>query len=133
MAFRIDRYESEKFTAGKWVGIEEDSHLKVAYKGNHEYLDHLMAVEKKYQRKYGDVLTADQSLTLHCEAIALGLLKDWDNVGVNGETTAYTPELGTLALKQNPMLMEFVLAQANNLGRFDRDTPDSKSAAAEQE
>lgn len=133
MAYRIDKYESEKFTEGKWVGIEGKSHLKVAYKGNHEYLDHLMAVEKKYYRKYGDELTADQQLTLHCEAIALGLLKDWDNVGVNGETTDYTPELGAEALKQNPMLMEFVLAQANNIGRFDRDIPDSKSAAAEQE
>lgn len=131
MTFRVDRYESEKFTTGKWVAIEGKSHLKVAYKGNAEYLDHLMQVEKKYSRKYGNELTADQQLTLHCEAMALGLLKDWDNVGVNGETPAYTPELGALALKQNPMLMEFVLAQANNIHRFDRDIPDSKSNATE--
>ncbi|CAO1664311.1 Phage tail protein [Halomonas sp. NYA30] len=129
MAFNVDRYEHEKFATGKWVSIEGDSHLKVAYMRNCEYLDQQRSVEKRYRYKYGDEMTADQRLSMHCEAIALGLLKDWDNVGVNGETPAYTPEIGTEALKQNPMLLDFVQMQANNLERFGREIMDSKSSA----
>lgn len=124
MAFRVDRYEHEKFASGKWITIEGTSRLKVAYSRNAEYLDHLIAVEKKYRRRYGNELTADQRMTMHCEAIALGLLKDWEDVGVNGETTAYTTELGTEALKQNPALLDFVQLQAGKLERFEREIDD---------
>ncbi|OWV31259.1 hypothetical protein [Halomonas campaniensis] len=121
MTYRIDKYEHEKFASGKWVTIEGTSRLKVAYKGNAEYLDHLMEVEKKYSRKYCNELTADQRMAMHCEAIALGMLKDWEDVGVNGETPAYTPELGAEALKQNPVLLDFVKTQSGNLDRFERE------------
>lgn len=131
MTYRIDKYEHEKFASGKWVTIEGTSRLKVAYKGNAEYLDHLMEVEKKYRRKYSDELTADQRMAMHCEAIALGILKDWEDVGVNGETPVYTTELGAEALKQNPALLDFVKMQSGNLDRFEREIKDSESAPNE--
>jgi hypothetical protein len=118
--FELDAFEADSFEDGLWFPIVGDSKLKIARAGNPEYLRTLEKLEKSFRREHGEKLTPEARQSLNCQAIAKGLLKDWENVNERGKAVAYTPELGAKYLRRNPKLLGFVLDKANSLEDWER-------------
>lgn len=119
--FELNAYDADKFTDGVWSTIQGDSRLRIARAGNTEYLKARRRLEKEFRREHGDKLTPEQEQSLNCQAIAEGMLKDWENINLNGEPVAYSVEVGARYLKRNPKLLEFVLTKANDLEAWERE------------
>lgn len=127
-AFELNAYDADKFTDGVWSTIQGDSRLKIARAGNTEYLKARRRLEKEFRREHGDKLTPEQEQSLNCQAIAEGMLKDWENITLNGEPVAYSVEVGARYLKRNPKLLEYVLNKANDLEQWEREDTQEQSA-----
>lgn len=118
--FELDAFEADSFEDGLWFPIMGDSKLKIARAGNPEYLRTLEKLEKSFRREHGEKLTPEARQSLNCQAIAKGLLKDWENVNERGKAISYTPEIGAKYLRRNPKLLGFVLDKANSLEDWER-------------
>lgn len=118
--FELDAFEADSFEEGLWFPIVGDSKLKIARAGNPEYLRTLERLEKSFRREHGEKLSPEARQSLNCQAIAKGLLKDWENVNERGKAVAYTPEIGAKYLRRNPKLLSFVLDKANSLEDWER-------------
>lgn len=118
--FELDAFEADSFEEGLWFPIVGDSKLKIARAGNPEYLRTLEKLEKSFRREHGEKLSPEARQSLNCQAIAKGLLKDWENVNERGKAVAYTPEIGAKYLRRNPKLLSFVLDKANSLEDWER-------------
>lgn len=118
--FELDAFEADSFEDGLWFPIVGDSRIKVARSSNPQYLRIVEKLEKSFRRSHGEKLSPDARLALNCQAIAMGLLKDWENVNERGKPVAYTPEIGAKYLKRNPRLLGFVLDKANSLEDWER-------------
>lgn len=120
-AFELNAYDADKFTDGLWFTIQGDSRLKIARAGNTQYLNARRRLEKEFRREHGDKLTPEQEQSLNCQAIAEGLLKDWENINLNGQPVEYAVEIGARYLKRNPKLLGFTLEKANELEAWERE------------
>ncbi|MCE8020178.1 hypothetical protein HOP51_08625 [Halomonas sp. MCCC 1A11036] len=128
MAFRVDTYDPELFTAGVWEEFQ-GGRFKIAYHGNTDYRQALSDLGKRYRKRYGDELTPEQSDEMHAEAIAMGLLKDWEKVEATDQDgkpvdLEYSVENATAALLANLDLVNFVVRRSHDLSRFKRDRDD---------
>ncbi len=111
----LESFDADSFETGIWFPVDGDSELKIARAGNAAYMQEYERLEKSFRKEHGNKLTPEQRQSLNCQAMSVGLLKDWKNVTLKGEVTEYTPQLGAKYLKRNPKLLSYVLDKANDL------------------
>lgn len=131
MAYVANRYDSALFTAGVWSEYE-GGRFKIALKGNVNYRQALLDVVKKYRRRYGDEMTPGQQDEMHAEAMAIGLLTDWENVKAydqDGKSVElpYSVENATALLLADPSLVDFIVSQSRIYQRFERKRVDGEA------
>lgn len=119
--FELEAFDADSFETGVWFTVQGDSRLKIAKAGNVTYQAEYQRLEKSFRKEHGKELTPEQQQSLACQSIALGLLKDWENVNLNGQAVDYTPNLGAKYLKRNPKLLSYVLEKANDLEAWERE------------
>jgi len=95
-------------------GIWKDfsgARLKIGRAGSVEFLRAVESLEKPYRKKIArDSLSVTVKRDLNLRALARAVLLDWDGVlDSEGKTIAYTEDLGTSALGNDPDLLEFVM------------------------
>lgn len=118
--FDLDAYDADSFTAGIWFTIKGETRVKIAQAGNTEYKKARRRLEKEFRKAHGNELTPEQELSLNCQAIAEGLLKDWQNMNLGGKDCPYSVQKATYGLKNNPKLLGFVLEKSNDLEAWER-------------
>lgn len=115
MSFNARRNDPQKFTAGTWVEIL-GGQFKVARAGNPEYEK---ALEDSGYRKKEEPSAKQRALY---EAIATGVLKDWQDVEDDkGEAIPYSVDNAVTVLQENPDLVGRILNEANDLANFRRE------------
>ncbi len=117
----LEAFEADSFETGVWFTVQGDSQLKIAKAGNVNYQTEYQRLEKSFRKEHGKELSPEHHQSLACQSIALGLLKDWKNVNLNGEPVEYTPQLGAKYLKRNPKLLSYVLEKANDLELWEKE------------
>lgn len=117
----LESFEADNFETGIWFPVDGDSELKIARAGNTSYLHEYERLEKSFRKEHGNKLSAEQRQSLNCQAMSLGLLKDWKKVTLNGDVIDYTPQLGAKYLKRNPKLLTYVLEKANDMDAWERE------------
>lgn len=125
MAFVFDRYDTEKFEAGTWEEFR-GGRFKIARIGNPCYRDAVRRLEKQYRKKHGDELSAEHQDEMHAEAMAIGLLTDWEDIqkrGPKGETVEvpYSVEDAKTLLLRDPELVSFIAKKSTDLERFENE------------
>lgn len=119
--FDLEAYDADSFTAGIWFTIKGETKVKIAKAGNTEYKNARRRLEKEFRKEHGNELTAEQEQSLDCQAIAEGILKDWECMNLGGKDCPYSVQKATYGLKRNPKLLGFVLEKANDLEAWERE------------
>lgn len=124
MAFRIDRYDAEKFTEGEWDEIE-GGQFKIARINNPVYLDAQRRLEKEFRQKYGEELTAEQEREKDARLVGEGLLRDWADIEAQGEdgkieSVPYSLENVATLLRNRPDIIPKIAQKAVDMERFER-------------
>lgn len=117
----LNAYDADKFTDGVWFTVQGDSRLRIAYAGNTVYKKARRRLEKEFRREHGNSLTPDQEISLNAQSIAEGILKDWENINLDGKDCPYSVQKAAYGLKNNPKLLGFVLDRANDLEAWERE------------
>lgn len=126
MAYRFNRYDTDKFTDGEWVEIE-GGQFKVAKYGNAEHLEVAEEINKRNKRKYqsGDV-PVQVMIEDSAEELARGVLKDWKDI--EGEDEAGKPcpvpfsvENAKILLMNDEPLRNRIKRESQDLSRFERE------------
>lgn len=114
--------DTSKQVAGTWKAFGGgDSRFLIAHTSNLRFQRKLNSLQAPYRKKIEKgTLDPKISRDILCEAMADGLLLDWENVALEdgGDPIAYTPELGKQALLCNEDLREFVSEIAADLENF---------------
>lgn len=125
MAFRIDRYDADKFTEGEWTEID-GGQFKIARINNPVYLDAQRRLDKEFRQKHGDELTAEQEREKDARLVGEGLLRDWADIeaqGEDGELTSVPYSLENVAtlLRNRPDIIPKIAQKAVDMERFERE------------
>lgn len=115
MGFNAKRNNVSAFTEGSWVPIM-GGQFKVARAGNPTYEK---ALEESGYRKKDEPEEKQRALYT---AIAHGVLKDWRDVEDDeGKPIPYSVDNVVEVLKENPDLVNRILAEANDLANYRRE------------
>lgn len=110
---------------GVWVELGEGARIKVARMNNPRHSAALRRITKPYRRQIeAGTLNEDISYRLIGEALAEGILLDWEGLTDNGEEIKYSPKTAK-DLLTNPQLRDFrgqVEAAATDAEQFRLET-----------
>lgn len=116
--------DPKKEQEGVWVDFFGGSRLKIGSSENPVYKNALARLGKKHRLRLdsADPQFADTIRGLTCEAMAEGLLLDWENIAFGPEgAVPYSKEKAKEALQRSSKLRNFVEEQANELSNFKAD------------
>jgi hypothetical protein len=106
---------------GVWIELGEGARIKVARMNNPRHSAALRRVTKPYRRQIeAGTLNEDISYRLIGEAMAEGILLDWEGLDEQGEPLKYSPKAAR-DLLVNPQLRDFraqVESAANDAEQF---------------
>lgn len=106
---------------GVWVELGEDARIKVARMNNPRHASALRRLTKPYRRQIeAGTLNEDIAYRVIGEAMAEGILLDWQGLTENGEPLKYSPKAAR-DLLTNPQLRDFraqIEAAANDAEQF---------------
>ena len=98
-----NRFETDKLLEeeGVWVDIGDGGRLKVARRGNRRYRDKLRALTRGRERQLQlNTLPEDIAEDMLCQALACGILLDWDGIEEDGRKLAYAQETAVELLRR---------------------------------
>lgn len=124
MAFQSEKYAADKFESGVWREID-GGRFRIAKAGNSVYEE---ALEANAYRKAKTPKAREKALYT---AVAIGILKDWEEViDAKGTTIPYSVVAAVKVLAENPDLVTKILEEANDLSNFRREDIKEQADAA---
>lgn len=121
--FIINAYDKSKEVDGVWKEFQ-GARFRIASSQSTVYKKALVRLAKKQGNK--KEVDIDENISLLCEAMAEGLLLDWEDVGFiddkgNLQEVPYSKEKAKEALITNYDLREFVQEVADDLEEYKRE------------
>lgn len=114
-SFGVDDELAEQ---GKWFEAGPEARLKIASVKNEDFLNYV----REHSVSEEQIVTdddSDEDFGLH--AVAKYLLKDWENVKVDGEEVDYSVEKAKELFQEYPEFADLVLRKARNNQNFQDD------------
>ena len=137
MAFRLDKYDSDKFTEGAWekIQIGQDSGwFKLAYFGNPTHKAAERRIFKELRRRYGDEdsIPEEEVHEANAQAFAEGLLRDWEEITAEDEhgnevDVPFTLDNAVQLLLGRPDAHAHMLGKSKRMGRFEREEAETQA------
>ena len=137
MAFRLDKYDSDKFTEGEWeqIQIGQDSGwFKLARFGNPTHKAAERRIFKELRRRYGneDSIPEEEVDEANARAFAEGVLRDWQQVTAEDEhgnevNVSFSLENAVQLLLGRPDAHAHMLGTSKRMDRFEREEAETQA------
>ncbi len=104
---------------GVWVEYQEGVRFKVARAGNSAFLKASDKLEAPHRKQIArGTLSTEKQIEIQCQAMAEGLLKDWEGVEDKNGPLPFSVEVAANVLRYNPDVREFVTEAAIKQDNF---------------
>lgn len=104
---------------GVWAEYAEGVRFKIARAGNPVFLRASDRLEAPYRNKRN--VPTIKALDIQCQAMAEGILRDWEGVGTEEGALAFSVEAAFKVLRFNAEVREFVFEFATTAENFRRE------------
>ena len=118
MKMRITQVDDKAAADGTWTNYR-GVNLKIARSGNERFTQSFLRASRPYRREITqNALDNKIAERILCEAIAEGILVDWNNFEIDGNQIDYSVGNATELMKQDPDCREFVQEFSKDLNNY---------------